>query len=341
MDERASGLIADFLEGGRLGRRRGARALAGDASNRRYERPGTRGSETVGSDGCRARPGRGCPPLPRTLPEPTWPPRGSARRCILSEDTEAGLLLLEDLGDALYARLIEVGDRPRRSRFTPPPSIFWPSLHRHTLPADIPVLRPGRDAAGTAGLAYDWYLAGIRGRVSLPKRSPSPTRSARFWRNFAEDTDVLVLRDYHAENLIWLPGPEGHGTCRSARFPGRERPGHPAYDLVSLAEGCAPRRRRRPGTRHAGAFPGDHRPGRGGEFRAAYALLGRAAEPADPRRLRTVVAALRKTAVCRSDPACLGPHDNQSVCIPPCGPPGRTRGGRPAAARPPKPAGRF
>jgi N-acetylmuramate 1-kinase len=44
-----------------------------------------------------------------------------------------------------------------------------------------------------------------------------------------------VLRDYHAENLVWLP--ERSGLARVGLLDYQDmRRGHPAYDLVSLLE---------------------------------------------------------------------------------------------------------
>jgi aminoglycoside/choline kinase family phosphotransferase len=44
-----------------------------------------------------------------------------------------------------------------------------------------------------------------------------------------------VLRDYHAENLIWLPERAGHARVGMLDFQDMLI-GHPAYDLVSLLE---------------------------------------------------------------------------------------------------------
>jgi aminoglycoside/choline kinase family phosphotransferase len=44
-----------------------------------------------------------------------------------------------------------------------------------------------------------------------------------------------VLRDYHAENLIWLPRRAGHARVGMLDYQDMLL-GHPAYDLVSLLE---------------------------------------------------------------------------------------------------------
>ena len=44
-----------------------------------------------------------------------------------------------------------------------------------------------------------------------------------------------MLRDYHAENLIWLPDRHGHARVGLLDYQDMLL-GHPAYDLVSLLE---------------------------------------------------------------------------------------------------------
>ena len=46
---------------------------------------------------------------------------------------------------------------------------------------------------------------------------------------------MAVLRDYHAENLIWLPGRAGHARVGMLDYQD-VLIGHPAYDVVSLLE---------------------------------------------------------------------------------------------------------
>jgi len=51
----------------------------------------------------------------------------------------------------------------------------------------------------------------------------------------APDCDVLVQRDYHAENLLWLPKRTGHARVGLLDFQDAAL-GHRAYDLVSLLQ---------------------------------------------------------------------------------------------------------
>jgi aminoglycoside/choline kinase family phosphotransferase len=47
--------------------------------------------------------------------------------------------------------------------------------------------------------------------------------------------DTLLLRDYHKDNLMWLPKRPGVRACGLLDFQDAQH-GHPAYDLVSLIE---------------------------------------------------------------------------------------------------------
>jgi aminoglycoside/choline kinase family phosphotransferase len=48
-------------------------------------------------------------------------------------------------------------------------------------------------------------------------------------------TTTLMLRDYHKDNLMWLPERPGVAACGVLDFQDAQE-GHPAYDLVSLIE---------------------------------------------------------------------------------------------------------
>lgn len=84
---------------------------------------------------------------------------------------------------------------------------------------------------------------------------------------------VLALRDYHADNLIWLPERSGHARVGLLDFQDA-LVGSPAYDLVSLLEDV--RRDVSPAlveammSRYLDAAPNLDPEG----FRAAYAVLG-------------------------------------------------------------------
>jgi aminoglycoside/choline kinase family phosphotransferase len=154
---------------------------------------------------------------------------------VLAADFENGLLLLEDLGDDLYSRAVAA---------TPEAELYVAAiealarLHSRPAPAEIAghrLLAYDRTAAlAETGLFLDWYAA-RSGKVS--------DRAREEW-NLAWDAaltraqpaqKVIVLRDYHADNLLWLP--DRSGAARAGLLDFQDAlAGHPAYDFVSLVE---------------------------------------------------------------------------------------------------------
>ena len=105
-----------------------------------------------------------------------------------------------------------------------------------------------------------------------------------------------VYRDYHAENLIWLPERDRAGPRRPARLPGpADRPSGLRRRLAARGR---PARRARPTSRAAMLDRYLARSGRDREafLRAAHALVG-PAQPQDPRPVRPARAARRQAAV--------------------------------------------
>jgi hypothetical protein len=179
-------------------------------------------------------------------------------------------LLLEDLGDALYARLIERGEADERQLYAAAVDLLV-DLHARPLPSDVPSYGP-EELLRTAGLAYDWYLAGIAGRVSLAQKIGFANLLGPLLVEHVGDADMLVLRDYHAENLIWLPDRRGSARVGLLDFQDAAR-GHPAYDLVSLLKDArrdVPEDLERDMLARFLAIGGHD----AAAFRAAYALLG-------------------------------------------------------------------
>ena len=135
---------------------------------------------------------------------------------ILAEDLPRGFLLLEDLGDALFARLL--ADDPAREAALYAPAVDV-LLHLQAAPAPpgLPDLS-AEDWAEAAGFALDWYAFAATGEKPDPKPfCTCPGRSAL--RAHADGPRVLILRDFHAENLLWLPERVRAGAGRPSGLP--------------------------------------------------------------------------------------------------------------------------
>ncbi len=219
-----------------------ARPLAGDASNRRYLRLGPeagRGSAVLMD----APPERGEDVRAFVAITDWLRQHGFSAPAIAAADTAQGFLLLEDLGDDLYTRLLAQAPEREADLYgvavdllaelaaVPAPGTLGPEDCRIELPPyDAAVL------AREAALVREWWLPAASGDA------PSPELAAEFDGLVAEATatvepvrDVLVLRDYHADNLIWLP--RRKGVARAGLLDYQDAlAGHAAYDLMSLLE---------------------------------------------------------------------------------------------------------
>ncbi|MEO1038772.1 MAG: phosphotransferase [Pseudomonadota bacterium] len=169
--------------------------------------------------------------------------RGFSAPRILAGDIEAGLLLIEDLGEALFARELAAGRAHEGSLYAAAVDALA-ALYRCSFPerfeyaGDSWLVHAYDQAAkrAEAGLFVDWY-APERGGAKLDDAARSSFDA--IWTGSLGALDAhapgLALRDYHAENLIWLPDREpmarvGLLDFQDALF------AHPAYDLVSLIE---------------------------------------------------------------------------------------------------------
>ncbi|MGR3549401.1 aminoglycoside phosphotransferase family protein [Pseudooceanicola sp.] len=202
------------------------RPLAGDASNRKYERLTMAGESAVLMD---AAPEKGEDVRPFVAVARYLTTLGLAAPHIIAEDTANGFLLIEDLGDDLFARVVAVDNSTELAIYTAATDALI-VLHNATpMPGlanyDVAVMTP------LAGLAYDWYLGQTLGA--------DPEKKAAFSADFDpilakhSETTVTILRDYHAENLLWLPNRQGSARVGLLDFQDAMI-GDPSYDLVSL-----------------------------------------------------------------------------------------------------------
>ena len=152
---------------------------------------------------------------------------------ILARDEANGFLLLEDLGDALYADYIKAHPEKETELYA----------HAIDLLAGIGTvsqedLNPYDETVylTEARLFLDWYMPYATGEpLRRDKRAMFSEILAVTLRDIPHDNRVITLRDYHAENLIWLPSREGVKRVGLLDYQDALS-GHPAYDLVSLLE---------------------------------------------------------------------------------------------------------
>ena len=227
MSDRAAAIDAFIAAAGWTDAR--AAPLAGDASNRRYLRLQRAGESSVLMDA----PADGGEDIRPFLHIAAYlADLGLSAPRIIATDASQGLILMEDLGDDLFARVL-LRDPSLEDRLYCAATDLLATLHRHSPPAgigayDVPLM------ADTATLAHDWYSAALHlpdsGRRHALRDTLAGALSA-----CAPVQPVLVQRDYHAENLLWLPARSGIARVGLLDFQDAMR-GHPAYDLVSLLQ---------------------------------------------------------------------------------------------------------
>ena len=160
---------------------------------------------------------------------------------IIALDVSMGLAVLEDLGDDLFTRVSgSTGERELygaavealvRLHSVRPPVLIetekarWPLLSYDAVAlktgADLfvewaPKLMPMQGVDDAAREAWDalWRPIQMRGEIGAT---------------------VFTHRDYHAENLVWLPQREGPARVGMLDFQDAVR-AHPAWDLLSLLQ---------------------------------------------------------------------------------------------------------
>lgn len=161
---------------------------------------------------------------------------------ILALDAAAGLAVIEDFGEGVFARLIEQGQDERELYFAaidalarlheaaPPAVLTVDAIAWPLLPYDAVALKAGAD------LFVDWQ----------PKLHPAlefgPEARAEWdalWTDMADrgeaGASVFAHRDFHAENLLWLS--ERTGAARVGLIDFQDAVlAHPSWDLHSLLQ---------------------------------------------------------------------------------------------------------
>ena len=164
---------------------------------------------------------------------------------LLAQDLDAGLLLIEDLGNEFcFDENGPVSERYAEAL------LVLAKLHQGdpdggSLPSLLPVtetlnhrLQPyDREAyLIEAELVIDWYVTrDQRGNFSGAPRGKFVELWSRTLQEVLDGPKTWTLRDYHSPNLLWLPDREGVRRIGLIDFQDAVM-GHPAYDVVSLLQ---------------------------------------------------------------------------------------------------------
>jgi len=206
----------------------GCRFLAGDASARSYVRLTRAGKTAVLMD---APPDTGEDVGPFVAIARHLTGIGLSAPGILAQDRDQGFLLLEDLGDDLFARLTIRDPSCEPALYAAAVDVLI-CLQAHGPAPGLPDAGAA-DWAGAAAVALDWYRYAITGdRVDTALFRQTVQRALEA---HANGPRVMILRDYHAENLLWLPQRAGVARVGLLDFQLAQL-GQPGYDLVSLCQ---------------------------------------------------------------------------------------------------------
>jgi N-acetylmuramate 1-kinase len=204
---------------------------------------------------------------------------------LLAFDFEKGFLLLEDLGNALFASLINDAEVPLKKEANLYAGAVDVLVHHHRaklpptlpLPDDTSYALPKYDAQALqieVDLLLDWYAPARLDKIlNQDARASFREIWAALFQTLQSDSDVLILRDYHSPNLLHLPRREGVRAVGVIDYQDAVL-GHPSYDLMSLLQDA---RRDLPEALETRLLDGylaartDLKPE---PFRAAYAVLG-------------------------------------------------------------------
>lgn len=199
---------------------------------------------------------------------------------IIAMDRENGFLLLSDLGDDSFNRLVTADPSLELMLYENAVDTLV-DLHRQTVPKKFPVvgdisyrLRPySVDVLmEEAQLLTQWTMAALGGICEVRDKAFDAAFSSPL-QQVAKDNTVISLRDYHVDNLMWLPDRDGLDRVGLLDFQDALL-GHPAYDLVSLLQDA--RRDVSPALEEAmiNRFMAKSGIENEAKFRADYAILG-------------------------------------------------------------------
>ena len=205
--------------------------LAGDASFRRYSRISidNRKAILMDSEMCKEniRPFLSICQHLRSL--------GYSAPEIFAEGLPSGLILMEDLGDTTFTQRLQ--GNVKEVQMYEGAVDFLIDLHSRSPKSTIPTWIPTYDMnryLDEVSLLTDWYMPQIS---ELSETARQDYKG--IWKNILPVIlslrNTLVLRDFHADNLMWLPEREDVAACGLLDFQDALA-GPPAYDLMSLLE---------------------------------------------------------------------------------------------------------
>ncbi len=165
--------------------------------------------------------------------------RGLSAPDIYASDLKQGFVLIEDFGDTLYADVLSRGADEISLYGTAIDALA--RLHLEGAPPSLPLERALHAYDETAlvaetDLMTQWFFPVALGREA---EADEADQHRALWRGVLKPVlaapSVFVHRDYHAQNLLWLPDRQGEARVGVIDFQDAVA-GTTSYDLISLIE---------------------------------------------------------------------------------------------------------
>lgn len=204
-----------------------ARPLAGDASSRRYDRLHLGDQTRILMD---QPPGSSDDVATFARIDRHLRSIGLNAPVIHAEDAAHGYLLLEDYGDGVFARMMAADPTCEGPLYRAAVEVIA-QIEAHPPAPGLPDLSVA-DWAQAAGLVLEWYRFAV---TDLRDGGEVLTELQAVLTATAVAPKVMILRDFHAENLMWLPDRQGLQRVGLLDFQ-LAQTGQPGYDLVSLLQ---------------------------------------------------------------------------------------------------------
>lgn len=154
---------------------------------------------------------------------------------IYAQDQSLGCLLLEDLGDDSFTKVLASATLEDEYHLYQKAIDILVHLSVQPLPKSMPVYDQALYTREVQ-LLVDWYMPNV---ASIQFTEELKREYVAIWEKLLQESalpqDTLVLRDYHADNLMWLPKRSGLERVGLLDFQDAVI-GCGIYDLISLLE---------------------------------------------------------------------------------------------------------
>jgi len=202
--------------------------MTGDASFRRYARVTKENDSFVLMDTPRSEKPEEFILIDKILVE-----AGLSAPKIFDIDLDNGFLLLEDLGDDTYTKMLAAGTNEFVLYKLAVDALVEVSRIKDTTgvaPYDTKVIHTG------AELFTDWYMPAALGKATDAQAKQAYLNIIdELFESIKDAPKGLMLADYHVDNLMFLPNRKGAAACGLMDFQDGTV-GPLAYDLMSLLE---------------------------------------------------------------------------------------------------------